>query len=129
MLVCDKSSVFFFQFPTALPILSQPEVKPQPTVTEDVMVASSNGAAGSSSSAAAATAAAPVVILSDERVLEDKVESNDADLPPTDEFKSQIQETQEGRLGKLIIHKSGKMKLKLGNFVYDVSLFFFFCLF
>ena len=36
-------------------------------------------------------------------------------------FKSQAKEIPSGTVGKLVVYKSGKMRMKIGAFVYDVA--------
>ena len=38
----------------------------------------------------------------------------------TENFDNSLTKVPKGQIGKLRIHKSGKMKLQLGNIIYDV---------
>jgi DNA-directed RNA polymerase III subunit RPC4 len=45
----------------------------------------------------------------------------DSDEDGGHNFKSQAEEISSGTIGKLVVYKSGKMRMKIGNFIYDVS--------
>jgi len=78
--------------------------KPEPQSAAEATVA------GGSTEALPPAHAPPVVET-------DAVETDEGEPA---EFKNQLAAAPDGRLGKLLVHKSGKLKLHIGEHVYDV---------
>ncbi|KAJ3152947.1 hypothetical protein HDU86_005402 [Geranomyces michiganensis] len=110
----DAPPLIFFQFPSVLPKFNTPpedlemlSTAPPPTApTSTASTAAAGGASGRPQSARAAKAEAAKIKAEAEA-------SNATPAPPAG---------PDGRVGQLLVYKSGKMQMRMGQIVFDVTL-------
>jgi len=98
--------LFFVQLPTMLPMIPVLEEPKPPAAPEQAAKSDKSNTKKENPT----QQPQPAVVVSDQPEI----------LPPSG-FKNNLGQVPRGRIGKLYILKSGKVKMKIGDVVYDVS--------